>query len=350
MSFFSCEKDEVRAIIDEDVPPPNLVIPTNNYTKVIEEQDADEIITFVWEPVRYGINTPVNYTLTIDSANRDFSNAINLGSSDNNTFSMTIGAFNTVLIDELGITPNEAATIEVRVTSQLAASDKSLTSDPITLVITPWWEPEPEVPVYPALWVAGDFQGWNVTTAPRIVSVNDDEVYEGYIYIPEGGTNEFKLYAQQDWAPLSYGDGGDGKIIVHNEVGNNFVAPSPGYYLLVVDVNAMEYMLMEIESWGIIGDATPSGWDASTPMTFDPVTQTWSVTADLTAGQFKVRANDAWVLDMGIAEEGYLRYENHPFLPYVEGDRIVISEAGNYTFTLDLTEPGIYTYELQMND
>lgn len=349
MSFFSCEKDEVRAIIDEDVPPPTLVSPTHNYTKVIEEQDANEIITFVWEAVRYGINTPVNYTLAIDSATRDFSGAINLGSSDNNTFSMTIGEFNTVLIDELGITPNEAATLEVRVKSQLGASDKILTSDPITLIITPWWEPEPEVPVYPALWVAGDFQGWNVATAPRIVSSREEGIYEGYIYIPEGGTNEFKLYAQQDWAPLSYGDGGDGKIIVHNDVGNNFVAPSPGYYQLAVDVNEMTYVLIKIETWGIIGDATPGGWDSSTEMTFDPDSQTWSVTADLTVGQFKIRANDEWVIDLGMAEEGFLRYENHPLLPYEEGARPTISEEGNYSITMDLSEPGIYTYSIQKN-
>lgn len=351
MFFFSCEKDEVRAIIGEDVAPPNLVIPTNNYTKVIEGQDVNELITFVWEPVQYGISTPVNYTLTIDSVERNFSGAVNLGSSDNNTFSMTIGEFNNVLIDDLGLTPNEAATIEVKVTSQLAASDKSLESEPITLVITPFKADEPEpLPEYPALWVAGDFQGWNITAAPRIVSVNDDGIYEGYIYIPEGGTNEFKLYAQPDWAPLSYGDGGAGTIIVHNDVGNNFVAPSPGYYLLAVDVNEMTYLLVEIETWGIIGDATPGAWNSSTPMTFDPETQTWSVTADLTAGQFKVRANDEWIIDLGMAEEGFLRYENHPWLPYVEGERIVISEAGNYTFTMDLTEPGVYTYELQMND
>lgn len=352
IALFSCEKDEVRAIIDEDVSPPSLISPTNNYTKVIEEQDVSELITFVWEPVRYGVNTTINYTLEIDSIDRDFAGSVSLGSSENNTFSMTVGEFNSVLIDELEITPNESATVQVRVTSQLAASNKMLTSDPITLLVTPWASVgPPPLPVYPALWVAGQFQGWQVTTAPRIVSVNDDGVYEGYIYIPEDSeNNEFKLYGQPDWAPLSYGDGGDGTIIEHNDIGNNFVAPTTGYHLLLVDVNEMEYMTMTIETWGIIGDATPGGWDASTPLTFDPQTQTWSITADLNVGQFKIRANDAWILDMGVVEEGYLRYENHPWLPYVEGARIVISEAGSYTFTMDLSEPGIYTYDLQMND
>lgn len=349
MSFFSCEKDEEKAIINEDVSPPILISPTNFYTKLIEEQDANELITFVWEPVRYGINTPVTYTLAIDSVTRNFSEAVNLGSSETNTLTMTIGELNNVLINDLRITSNEAATIEVRVSSRLANSDKTLTSDPITLMITPWWEPAPEVPVYPALWVAGDFQGWNVATAPRIVSSRAEGIYEGYIYIPDGGTNEFKLYAQQDWAPLSYGDGGGGTIIEHNDVGNNFVAPSFGYYHLAVDVNEMEYLLIEIETWGIIGDATPGGWDTSTEMAFDPDSQKWSVTADLTPGQFKFRANDEWVIDLGMAEEGSLRYENHPLLPYEEGARPTVAEEGNYTISIDLTEPGIYTYSIQQN-
>jgi len=352
IALFSCEKDEVRAIIDEEnAAAPTLTSPTDFYAKVIEEQDLNELITFVWEPVRYGFNTPVTYTLEIDSVTRDFSGAVTLGSSDNNTLSMTIGELNTVLLDDLGVTPNEEATIEIRVTSRLANSDKMLTSDALTLMITPWVSEAPPPPVASYLWVAGDFQGWDINSATPIASLREDGVYEGYINIPEGGTNEFKLYGVEDsWGAPSYGDGGDGTIIEHNEAGNNFVAPSPGYYHLAVDLDEMTYVLIEIEAWGIIGDATPGGWDASTPLTFDPETETGSITVDLVPGQFKMRANDAWVIDMGVGEERFLRYENHPLMPYVEGDRVIIGEAGNYTFTIDLSEPPMYTYELQMNE
>src|SRR5690554_2871979 len=104
IAFFSCEKDEVRAIInEEDAVPPALISPTNFYEKVIEEQDLNEIITFVWEPVRYGLNTPVTYTLAIDSANREFSGEKILGSSMTSTLTMTIGELNDVLVDDLEI-------------------------------------------------------------------------------------------------------------------------------------------------------------------------------------------------------------------------------------------------------
>lgn len=358
--FFSCEKDEERAIInEEDAAPPTLISPTNFYEKVIEEQDLDELITFVWEPVRYGLNTPVTYTLAIDSANREFSGKKILGSSMTNTLTMTIGELNDVLVDDLEITPNEAATIELKVTSRLANSDRTLESDPITLIVTPWKDESEEVePDY--IWIAGGFQAWNVGAGLKIAAVKNDGIYEGYFYIPESAdpnTYQFKLYAQPDWGPLSYGaadggmdENGVGELIVYNDAGYNFAAPSGGYYFFGLDLNTMTYRLIKITKWGLIGGATPGGWDADTDMTFDPAEEVWTVTTDMKANDaFKFRANGEWVLDLGIDENGKLRYENNPFLEYIEGARPTVPEDGNYTITLDLSEAGNYTYKAEKN-
>lgn len=360
IAFFSCEKDEVRAIInEEDAVPPALISPTNFYEKVIEEQDLNEIITFVWEPVRYGLNTPVTYTLAIDSANREFSGEKILGSSMTSTLTMTIGELNDVLVDDLEITPNEAATIEVKVTSRLANSDRTLESAPITLVVTPWKDETQEVePDY--IWIAGGFQGWNIGAGLKIASVENDGFYEGYIYIPEStdpNTYQFKLYAQPDWGPLSYGaadggmdENGVGELIEANCECSNFAAPSGGYYFFSVDLNDMSYKLIKITKWGLIGGATPGGWDADTDMAFDPAEQVWTVTTAMKANDaFKFRANGEWVLDFGLDENGKLSYENHPFLEYKEGARPTVPEDGNYTITLDLSEAGNYTYTIEKN-
>lgn len=50
-------------------------------------------------------------------------------------------------------------------------------------------------------------------------------------------------------------------------------------------------------NFGIIGDATPGGWDADTDMTLTSVgdTHTWAITVELLAGKvFKFRPNDDW--------------------------------------------------------
>jgi hypothetical protein len=96
--------------------------------------------------------------------------------------------------------------------------------------------------------------------------------------------------------PTSYGDG-NGDVIVANYAGGNFKAPSDGYYLFSVNLKTMKYLLMKT-TWGMIGGATPGGWDKDTPLNYNPSTQSWSVTADMKAsGSFKFRANNAWQLD-----------------------------------------------------
>src|SRR5690606_1354337 len=47
-------------------------------------------------------------------------------------------------------------------------------------------------------------------------------------------------------------------------------------------------------SWGIIGDATPGGWDADTDMTYDFGNSRWTYTGDLVPGALKFRLNDEW--------------------------------------------------------
>src|SRR5690606_2679809 len=128
-----------------------------------------------------------------------------------------------------------------------------------------------------------------------------------------------------------------------------FTAPAPGYYLLTVNLNTMTYLLIKT-SWGIIGAATPGGWDADTEMTYQPGNQVWTVTANMKAGgSFKFRANKAWQLDFGIDEEGNLAYANHPWLPYIDRPQLTVPTDGNYTITLDLHVPGNYSYEIKKN-
>lgn len=92
--------------------------------------------------------------------------------------------------------------------------------------------------------------------------------------------------------------------------------------------------------WGLIGDATPGGWDSDTNMTYDTATRTWKVTLDLKAGNVKFRANDAWDLNYGDNDFDGTMEEG--------GKDIPVNAAGNYTVTLNLEVAG-YAYELKKN-
>ncbi len=53
-------------------------------------------------------------------------------------------------------------------------------------------------------------------------------------------------------------------------------------------------------NWGIIGSATPTGWDSDTNMDYDLATKIYSITIDLTAGgAFKFRLDDSWTTNYG---------------------------------------------------
>lgn len=53
-------------------------------------------------------------------------------------------------------------------------------------------------------------------------------------------------------------------------------------------------------NWGIIGSATPTGWDADTNLDYDLATKKYSITMPLTAGgEFKFRLDDGWADNFG---------------------------------------------------
>lgn len=315
-------------------------------TVVITEADSTtSVVSVSWPSVNYFREVPVTYSIqftTPDDAVA-WAQAYELEVGVNVlTTSLTGAQLNQIALDYLGMAPETEGELAVRVKSYV---DRAAYSQPATLKVTPYQI----ISHFPSLWVAGDFQGWDIATAKTIVSVNDDGVYEGYIFIPPGGTNEFKLYAQPAWDPVSYGTNNDGTIHEANFLGDNFKAPSDGYYFLAVNVNTKTYLLIKT-TWGIIGAATPGGWTTDTPMTYNETTQTWSVTANMiTGGSFKFRANNAWQLDFGIDGSGNLAYANHPWKAYIDQPQLTVPENGSYTITLDLHVPGNYRYEIHKN-
>jgi starch-binding outer membrane protein SusE/F len=348
LSFlFGCEEEPTLTVLETvnfaaapDASADEIVI--------TEENKAETLLQVSWEPVVFPVEGPVTYTLQFEVPNdttgaNAWAEAVKREIGEDLFSASYSGAELNEIALELGLQPGEDGSIVVRVHGTMS---RDIFSPATAVRVTPIGVPE--IIDYPSLYIAGDFQGWNIGAPSKISSVNDDGIYEGYIYIPAGGTNEFKLYAQPDWGPTSYGYESEGTIMVANFAGANFVAPSDGYYLFMVNVNEMTYELIET-SWGLIGAATPGGWDADTPMEYDPESQTWGVTADMNAeGSFKFRANNAWQLDFG-NEDGNLGYANHPWLPYVEQPHFAVPSDGNYTITLDLHIPGNYTYTIRKN-
>ena len=100
------------------------------------------------------------------------------------------------------------------------------------------------------------------------------------------------------------------------------------------------------ETVGIIGSATPNGWDASTPMTQDATNEHLWTLAEiaLADGEAKFRANDAWDVNWGATDfpEG-TGTQDGPNIPIAAGIYSITFDdiTGNYTFT-SAGEPDTY--------
>ena len=183
------------------------------------------------------------------------------------------------------------------------------------------------------LYVPGGHQGWNPAAAPVVYSPNLDWKFDGYVYMESG--NEFKFTAKPNWDGPNYGDAGNSTLSTD---GGNITVSETGFYRFTVNLSNEPYTYTAIATeWGLIGDATAGGWDTSTPMTLNPATSEWTVTATLTGGKsFKFRANDGWDINLG----GDMNN-----LTYGGGD-ISVASDGTYLITLKLGDASAYTYTI----
>ena len=350
----SCKKDGEMFVIREGTPLTGLSASSSELV-LTEDIESDTVVTFNWEAARFGNKVPVTYALQFTlppdtSGSNAWGEALEMKTASNALkYGVIAGTLNSFLLSK-ELSAGTAHEVAVRVKATAVSTNTSVTSpvaplfsSPITIKVTPF---SGDILYTSFLWVPGNYQGWDPAAAPQLVSVKSDGVFEGYVNIAAG---EFKLTAQPGWEPMAYGDGGNGNLIEANFAGGNFLAASSGYYLLYANINTMKYSFVKT-SWGIIGDATPTGWNSDTDLVYDAASKKWSVTIDLTnTGSFKFRANDGWSLDFGI-KDGKMVYANHPVYPYdATVGNFSVSQSGNYTITLDLSKPGNYKYKIVKN-
>lgn len=331
-AFASCEEGKVGPVASSDPGSPEITAPESGENYILtEEEAADTLMTIEWTTPDYGFPSAPEFIIQMDSAGNDFSDPMELGSVQGNSYSLTVGDMNGILLGA-DFPGGEEVGMDVRVQASLSDSMDTQVSEAISLAFTPY----STCNFCPAIYVPGGYQGWDPATAPALNTVSGKDVYEGYVNIADANS-EFKFTAERNWANGDWGTSGtEGEL---ESPGSNIVAEEAGYYKINVDLNNMSYSMLNTQ-WGIIGDATANGWDSDQDMTYDSETQVWTITADLTVGEMKFRANDAWNLDYGDNEgDGTLEQG---------GGNIAVDEAGNYTITLDLSEFP-YIYELNQN-
>jgi hypothetical protein len=176
--------------------------------------------------------------------------------------------------------------------------------------------------------------GWDTDT-PLNRDAGNPDIWRGTVTMTDG---EFKFRANNDWA-INWG-GTDFPVGVGVLNGDNIVATA-GDYLVTFNTATAEYSFLLIGNYssiGIIGDATPGGWDNETGMEQDANdVSIWRLRAILTDGELKFRADNDWAINWGSGD--------FPTGTGVQDGANIPVVAGEYKITFNSTT-GAYSFEL----
>lgn len=176
--------------------------------------------------------------------------------------------------------------------------------------------------------------GWDEDT-DMVQDATDTAIWTLNIDLVDG---EVKFRANDDWS-VNWGSA-DFPTGVGEQDGSNVPVVAGNYDVTFNSVSGV-YSFSFDSPIGIIGDATPGGWDEDTNMFYDEVEGLFFTTLDLTMGSAKFRQDDDWAINWGSAD----------FPSGVgtqDGDNIPIPNAGTYYITLD-TASGEYNFSEQVS-
>ena len=95
-----------------------------------------------------------------------------------------------------------------------------------------------------------------------------------------------------------------------------------------VDIDDLNNSLGPQSDWGLVGNATPNGWNGPDLEMYETGSNQFAIYADLTAGEMKFRYNEDWGVNYGDnGADGTLEGG---------GANIAISSSGTYYVTMDL--------------
>lgn len=183
---------------------------------------------------------------------------------------------------------------------------------------------------------SGTITGWDSDTELVYKGKDDATGIHKWVGIFHLAAGEFKFRSDDSWTnEIGVGN----STLSGNATGisgdNNFVfaGTETVYYIQITTAEDPISWKVQIDeaSFEIIGAATPTGWDSGTAMTRDANGTTWTITADMTASEYKFRLNSSWDINLG-GDAAALS---------LDGSNLTIAEAGNYTVTLKTEDKGV---------
>jgi len=263
LGFSSCEDDALKATLKGDVTPNELQQPSSDaYVLVMADKDKT-MDTFEWSATDFGFPASITYTIQVDKVGNNFADAATVLTTSNLLEAdINVGSFNTILLG-LGLNPEEATDVEIRVVSTVSNNVEPVYSNVRTIEVTAY------ATSFPPIWGAGDaLKGWGTWPSNAVEWQSTEyKKYETVTYL----TNDkaFRWFAQMDWGPVSYNypffTTVDPLFVNANDGDSNLkVVGASGWYKVNVDLTAKTVVAVAVaEPVLYITGGAIGGW--STP-------------------------------------------------------------------------------------
>lgn len=346
---------------------PNGSTPVLSSSKMaVAAKPADSlsnVLTLSWtDPMYATVKGTEKYTIQIDSAGRNFSKAVDVVVSGVLSDTFTAKQINTVALG-FGFSYNVPYNMDVRVVSSYANNNEQLSSNVITISVTPYVIP-PKVPppVSKELFLVGDATpgGWNnPVPVPTQQFEMIDSVDYGGVFNLIGGKQYLILPVNGDWTnKYAVADNSIAGLSGGGAFGYNLTANFPGpdnsgMYTILVNFQAgtfsvTPYTQVLPDSLFLVGDATAGGWNNPVPVpnqVFSRINASqFSISVPLTGGKqyLMLPVNGDWTNKFAVANSsvpasggafGYNLPTNFNG-PTADGTYTIVADFLNYHYTL----------------
>jgi hypothetical protein len=336
----SCEKDKENVMLKDTITANDLSNLSATTFVLLMDNASQTFQTFTWTEIDYGFNAVVKYDVEIDVKGNSFGSPVNvLSVTDATTASITVGAFNTILLNA-GLEPEVAKDLEFRVKGTVNPGVPPVYSDVVEAKVTPY------ATTFPPIYMTGEATGgwnWNLYTY-KVLKSTAPSVYETIAYFLNDKT--FRFFKQPDWNPTSWNypwfSTVDPDLVNANDGDLNFrVAAATGYYKIIVNMKTKTVTMEPVPDQVLYATgAALGGWNWDT----DFIQLTWlsdgiyRATTDFANETFRFFGQAGW---------GPISY-NYPWFTTVsplfenanDGDKNFrfIGTPGSFTVTVNLLD------------
>jgi hypothetical protein len=306
----SCD-DEVLTVLNPNVS--STVSVDKNDVVLLPDNAGATALTISWSEPDFGYNAGAIYKVTL-SANGN-SNTQSAGTSLSKVYETV--QLNKLLLG-LGLSSGAPTQVDVKITVELS-DYHSFVSNTTSFMATVY---EDKLDLSTEWGVVGSaYNDWGASPDAPFWTTSNPDVIVAYVTLMTG---EMKFRTNNSW-DYNFGDDGNDGTLEQN--GAN-IAVTAGTYKITLNTSTFTYTI-EAYSWGLVGSATPNGWDGpDMKMEYDSYSDTWKAVVTLAAGEVKFRFNNDWGLNYG---------DNGADGSLENGGANIAVNAGNYLVTLDLS-------------